>query len=228
MEVETDSMHNIDNPGPMPEAPSARRLLRSTLIAAAVAIALLVMVVLPAEYGVDPTGVGRALGLREMGEIKMQIAREEAGHTADEVASATPTAEASAAAPAIPPTDAPAAAASSIQPQAPSAAPAKSDVTEIVLRPNEGKEIKLVMRKDARVNYSWATNQGVVNYDTHADAPGIKYHGYGKGTGKPSDEGVLVAAFDGAHGWFWRNRSSDTVMVTLRITGDYQELKRMP
>jgi hypothetical protein len=67
-----------------------------------------------------------------------------------------------------------------------------------------------------------------VNYDTHADAPGIKYHGYGKGTGKPSDEGVLVAAFDGAHGWFWRNRGRETVTVTLRTNGDYQELKRMP
>jgi hypothetical protein len=67
-----------------------------------------------------------------------------------------------------------------------------------------------------------------VNYDTHGDSPTLKYHGYGKGSGRPSDEGTLVAAFDGNHGWFWRNRGRDTVVVTLRTNGDYQELKRMP
>ena len=58
-------------------------------------------------------------------------------------------------------------------------------------------------------------------------APGISYHGYAKGTAKASDEGVLVAAFDGAHGWFWRNRGKEVVTVTLRTNGNYQELKRM-
>ena len=49
--------------------PSSRTLLRSTLLALAVAIALLVTTVLPAEFGVDPTGVGRVLGLTEMGKM---------------------------------------------------------------------------------------------------------------------------------------------------------------
>ena len=106
-------------------------------------------------------------------------------------------------------------------------ATANSHVIEIVLAPNEGKEIKLVMQKDARVTFSWSTDRGVVNYDTHADAPGISYHGYGKGTGVPSDNGVLVAAFNGAHGWFWRNRGKEVVTVTLRTNGDYTEVKRM-
>ncbi|HYW14589.1 MAG TPA: hypothetical protein VE891_00355 [Allosphingosinicella sp.] len=45
------------------ELPSKRQLNRATLIAAGVAAAILVTTVLPAEYGVDPTGVGRVLGL---------------------------------------------------------------------------------------------------------------------------------------------------------------------
>lgn len=40
-------------------------------------------------------------------------------------------------------------------------------------------------------------------------------------------QGLIVAAFDGAHGWFWRNRGKDVVTLTLRTNGDYQELKRM-
>jgi hypothetical protein len=60
------------------ELPSSRTLLRSTLLALAVAAALLVTVVLPAEYAIDPTGIGRVLGLTRMGEIKVSLAREAA------------------------------------------------------------------------------------------------------------------------------------------------------
>ena len=210
---------------PTAAPPSARRLLRSTLIAAAVAVVLLFTVVLPAEYGVDPTGIGRLLGLTEMGRIKVGLAREAAladsVEAAARAATAVPTPDTSAAG--VDPAPPGIAAA----PAAPRAAVGRSDSIAIVLRPGEGKEIKLVMRKDARARYSWSTDRGVVNFDTHADAPGIRYHGYAKGTGRASDEGVLVAAFDGAHGWFWRNRSREVVTVTLLTSGDYQELKRV-
>src|SRR3546814_2326152 len=55
-----------------------------------------------------------------------------------------------------------------------------SDVTTLTLAPGEGAEIKLVMAKDNTVKYDWSASGGAVNFDTHADAPGISYHGYGK------------------------------------------------
>jgi hypothetical protein len=73
---------------PPVEPPSPRKLLRSTLIALAVALLLLVTAVLPAEYGIDPTGVGRVLGLTRMGEIKTRLAKEAAADAAAEAASA--------------------------------------------------------------------------------------------------------------------------------------------
>jgi hypothetical protein len=201
------------------ELPSSRTLLRSTLIALAVATALLVTIVLPAEYAIDPTGVGRVLGLTQMGEIKMSLARE---------AAAADAAEASLlaggdAAPAAAESGSPATAV------AESATPAtRSDVTTITLRPNEGKEVKLEMQEGANVRYDWSAEGGVVNYDTHGDpwnAPREFYHGYGKGTAVPGQEGELIAAFDGLHGWFWRNRTSATVTVTLRTEGAYQGVR---
>jgi hypothetical protein len=51
-------------------------LIRSTLMAAGTAGAILVLFWLPAEYGIDPTGVGALTGLTEMGEIKQQLAAE--------------------------------------------------------------------------------------------------------------------------------------------------------
>ena len=58
------------------ELPAPRTLLRSTIIALFAAFVLLTTVVLPAEYGIDPTGVGQLLGLKRMGEIKVALALE--------------------------------------------------------------------------------------------------------------------------------------------------------
>jgi hypothetical protein len=76
-------------------------LIRSTLIAAAAASAILVLFWLPAEYGIDPTGVGALTGLTEMGEIKQQLAAEaEADAQAAAAAAAAPSAPAAVAVPA--------------------------------------------------------------------------------------------------------------------------------
>jgi hypothetical protein len=68
-------MYNEDMPT-RAELPTSRQLIRSTLIALTAAIVILVTAVLPGEYGIDPTGIGRLLGLAEMGEIKVQLAEE--------------------------------------------------------------------------------------------------------------------------------------------------------
>jgi hypothetical protein len=215
------------------ELPSSRRLLRSTAIAAGVAALLLITVVLPAEYGIDPTRVGRLFGLTQMGEIKMALAKEAA---ADAAADAE--ADAAAAPTSVGPaeTTAPSAAVAdsvgSVAPTPAGVGAADTSVnareTRVTLQPGEGKEAKLVMRRGARATYAWSTDGGVVNFLTHGDtanAPANSYHTYGKGNGARSDEGAIVAAFDGMHGWFWRNRSSKAVVVTLRTGGDYEELK---
>ena len=44
-------------------AASSARVLRATAIALAVAVVVLFAAILPAEYGIDPLGTGRALGL---------------------------------------------------------------------------------------------------------------------------------------------------------------------
>ena len=68
-------MYNTDLPT-RAELPSSARLWRSTIIAFVAALAILVTIVLPSEYGIDPTRVGRILGLTEMGEIKTQLSAE--------------------------------------------------------------------------------------------------------------------------------------------------------
>ncbi|OGN44363.1 MAG: transmembrane anchor protein [Caulobacterales bacterium RIFCSPHIGHO2_01_FULL_70_19] len=204
-------MYNANKPDAS-ELPSTGRLLKSTGIAVAVASALLVTVVLPAEYGVDPTRVGSLLGLTEMGRIKMQLAAE---------AEAEETAAPPAAAPV------PAASAAPTAASATAGAPAtRTDETVLTLAPDQGAEIKLVMEEGASVRYVWSSSGGRINYDIHADRPGTPYHGYGKGSSQ-REEGELVAAFTGSHGWFWRNRTGEPVTITLQTTGAYSEVKRV-
>ena len=105
----------------------------------------------------------------------------------------------------------------------------KKDELSIILDPGQGAEIKLTMNKGASVSCRWQSD-GPVNVDVHGDpvnAPKDFYHGYGKGKNIAKSEGTITAAFDGKHGWFWRNRSDKTVKVVLKTEGDYSEFKRV-
>ena len=237
-------MYNTDLPT-RAELPSTGKLLRSTGIAALIAAALLITTVLPAEYGIDPTGIGRALGLTPMGEIKVSLAAETAAAESPSTANSPPTmdavpadvpAHANAEMPAGMASSTSAPSTSSSSTSAPStpataeAVPERQNRVTIKLKPGEAAEIKLGMRKDASVRFEWSTQGGPVNYDTHGDpvgAPKNFYHGYGKGRNETAQAGTLQAAFDGKHGWFWRNRSGAAVTVILETSGDYDTIERV-
>ena len=215
-------MYNTDLPT-RAELPTSKQLLRSTFIAIASAAAILVTVVLPAEYNFDPTGIGRAVGLAEMGEIKAQLAGEaERDRNMDQPAPAG-----------VPASDQQSSLIGEIfvglfisSAHAQEAPATRSDTMTLTLKPGEGTEIKLVMVKGAKVNFTWTVEGGVVNYDMHGDGGELEMS-YEKGRAVPSAEGVLTAGFDGNHGWFWRNRGGADVTLTLKTEGVYSEIKRM-
>ena len=220
-------MYNSDSPI-RAELPSSKQLFRSTVLAAISAVVLLVAVVLPAEYGVDPTGIGRVLRMTEMGEIKQQLAAEAAAD-----ATAAPTGSPASPAAAVP---AKASAAVSSTPGAPTVIPKAAvtpaaqsnwrDELTFTLTPGEGKEIKLRMAEGEKAEFQWIFNGGSVNYDTHGDGGGRSIS-YEKGRSVPTDDGELVAAFTGNHGWYWRNRGQSDVKVVLRTRGQYIDIKQV-
>lgn len=214
-------MHNAQRPN-LDDLPPARRLWRSTAIAAAAAALILVTVVWPSEFGIDPTGIGGVLGLTEMGEIKSQLAEEAEADRLLKEGLAEPEA--------------------SLQPglldvifgaivgaahaqQTPPEAPVWKDEITFALQPGQGIEIKLVMEKGAIAPFEWAVEGGRVNFDLHGDGSGNEIS-YEKGRAVSDAAGELTAAFTGNHGWFWRNRGGAPVNVTLRVTGAYSEIKR--
>ncbi len=219
-------MYNTDMPN-RAELPTTKQFVRSTFIALGTAIVLLITVILPAEYALDPTGIGKALGLTEMGEIKAQLAQEaEEDQANSAVVAATKTVQNE------PVKAEPEVASQQLQVTSPkpdvavAVEPVWKNKIMLSLKPGQGAEVKLVMEKGQIAQFEWTSKGGPVNYDTHGDGNGNSIS-YEKGRGVPDDQGELEAAFTGNHGWFFRNRNDNVVMVILRTNGDYAEMKRV-
>ncbi len=218
-------MYNIPVP-PKSELPTSAQLLKSTLIAAGVAGTLLVTVVLPSEYNIDPTGVGQVLGLKQMGEIKSQLAEEaEADRRRDQrkpVRLNKPSTSQQS---------------SSLGQMFASLfiSPAyahdgqdqydpQTTETSVKLAPGEGLEVKLEMHKGDVVEFDWTANGAVVNFNHHGEAEGESVV-YEKGRAVAEKQGRFQALFDGEHGWWWRNRTGDNVTIILKTKGRYGDIK---
>ena len=174
-------MYNSEKPTAA-DLPSSAQLLKSTVIAIITAIVILITIVLPAEYAIDPTGAGRLLQLTEMGEIKQQLAEEaERDHQQEE--QKAPSGNTS----------------GSLfnglfamfigTAQAQTATAAWTDEVSYTLEPGQGIEVKLAMEEGAEVEFKWIADGGKLNYDLHGDASGQETS-YKKGRGVEGDEGV--------------------------------------
>ena len=188
--------------------PSYSQLIKSTIFATGITIILFLCVIIPAEYGKDPTGIGELIGIKKMGEIKMNLKMEDLKNTH------SPNMDINL---------------NDIMIREVDDTSEKKDDVEFTIEPDGSIEIKLIMVKGALVKYSWKTKNGGLNFNLHGDG----YRGsnksitYKKGRMKSYDSGEIVSEFDGYHGWFWRNRNNVKVNVVLEIVGDYIELKKI-
>lgn len=188
--------------------PTLRQLFKATAIAVLAASVILVTTVLPSEYGIDPTGIGKAIGLTRL--------------NTDAEAAKIPVAAATPLAPAVQ---------SEVQSElvVKSTGPLRKDETSLTLQPGQGAEVKATMRSGERLVYSWSTDGGSVNVDMHGEKPnaGEEFTSYWKGKQVKGDQGTFVAPFDGTHGWFWRNRGNAPVTVKVAASGFYSDFARV-
>jgi hypothetical protein len=194
---------SADRTPPSVDLPSAAQLVRATALAAVVAAALLLLAVLPAEYGIDPTGIGAALGLYRApaAEAEPLPASSVGGETA------------------------PATGAGSLFT---SPAPYRTDEMSITLAPGEGAEIKAQMAAGERLVYSWTATGNGVDVDMHGEAAD-KIGGdrsYQTGEFQTAGNGAFEAPMAGNHGWFWQNLNDDPVTITVKTSGFYRRLFR--
>ena len=200
-------MNNAPKPN-LEDLPTKAQLFRSSIIAGIGAVAILVTVYLPAEHAIDPTGVGRVLGLTEMGEIKVQLAEEaEADRLLDEQRARD---QSSSVLDAV----------FGLFVGKAHAQEAWRDEVTFTLEPGATAEIKMTMEAGNVVDYAWTATGGRVNFDLHAHSGGESVD-YERGSGQTSGEGSIEAPFAGDHGWFWRNRDSTPITMTIQLRGEY-------
>lgn len=198
---------------------SKTELLRGTVIAALVAGLVLTVAVLPAEYGIDPTGAGKALGLTAM-------------HATPPAAATAAGPSAAPAAPAAPaPKGSTVSAPGEVRAQtivARQSAKYRTDVQEVTLAPGRGLEVKTRLAKGGSLIFSWKTENGaLVDHDFHGEPVNAKedeFESFIDEKAVSHSSGALIAPFTGLHGWYWMNTSDKPVKVVLHASGFYTEI----
>ena len=157
---------------------------------------ILVMFVLPAEYGVDPLGTGARFGLIELGVLGQQV---EALSAASANGSGQTTVV------------------------APQEREFREETIGFKVGPREAMEYKYRLEKGEALLYSWSTTVPVA-YEFHAEpdgAPPGYAETYEKGSRTSQASGTLTAPFSGIHGWYWENSEDREVIITLMTAGFY-------
>lgn len=194
--------------------PTLPQLGKATGIALATAALILAVAVLPAEYGIDPLGAGKLLGLTKLnGGAKGAPDVAPPGAAAGATGAGGTLAASTAAAP----------------PVTRSAAALRSDEMSVTLQPGEGAEIKALMRKGEHFVFSWATDGAPVKADMHGEpehAKANEFTTYWKEPRQTGAQGTFTAGFDGIHGWFWRNKGAQPVTIKVKVSGFHEKLYR--
>ena len=201
-----------------PPAPSLKSLVIATAFATLLATLILISAVLPAEYGIDPTGLGKMMGLTALSaqtkatSQPLAIALPQASEISSPDQKDT----------ANKPTDLTEVTQKAQQPQ-------WQDSAKIVVPAGEGLEYKFHLVKGASLEYSWTTDGTQLYFDFHGEPTGDKT-GYFKSFKESTDNqasGALTAPFDGSHGWYWENKTRSPVTIILNTKGSYRILGLM-
>ena len=173
--------------------PSTRARAITTIAALAVAIAILMTIVLPAEYGVDPLGTGERLGLTAMSRVNVQPITLPAGEAGLKPVANGPVNQ--------------------------YGVPFKTDSITFTLGPYDYIEYKYALQEGAQMQFSWKASAPVI-HDFHGERENGEAADFDK-SNKQEAHGAFAAPFTGIHGWYWENPGGDTVTVTLKSSGFY-------
>ena len=174
-----------------------RQLLTHTGIALAVAAAILFVIVLPAEYGKDVTGLGRVIGLQAMGEAKRAAAAQLGGdvmHAHDRKARSAKIEIA--------------------------VKPKEEFEYKAVLAKGEPMLYAWSVQ-GGPVYYEFHGDP------TEGKWPKNFYRSYEIKQSSSAEQGSFVAPFTGNHGWYFKNLSAEPATITLEVSGYYTKLGRV-
>jgi hypothetical protein len=200
-----------------PPVQSLKTLFISSLLATVLAVVILITAILPAEYGIDPTGLGKIMGLTVLAPAKKPVL--------SVTANSNPSIPSDISIKEIDP--------KFVEEQMPvfrqEATSLWKDTVMITIPPLQGLEYKFYLEKGANLGFEWKSDGEKIHFDFHGEPKGNST-GYFKSfkiTTDNKSSGTLTAPFAGSHGWYWENKTRTPIKIFLKTKGNYRILGLM-
>lgn len=176
-----------------PAMPSRAGLAKQAVVSLAGAGLVLAIFILPAEFGIDPTGLGERMGLLELSTASAAVQFEEIPMAAPETARFYP---------------------APVQSNVIEIPLELDEALEYKVRMQEGETLVYSWSVDNGTAYY------DFHAESEPDGADIRYKEEQEGAS--GEHGSLVAPFDGVHGWYWLNLEDHPITITLRVSGFYE------
>jgi hypothetical protein len=198
-----------------------KKIIIATIAALLFGSIIVVGAVMPAEYGIDPTGLGKLIGFDKLYQPVEKNTVATLPGTATQSAIKVLKLEGGGSEPEV------------LKPEeANYPAPEKQyvereDSVEINLKAFKGLEYKVEMLKYGKLKYEWITSSGIVYADCHGDVKqanppkDIYYESYAIAYSNNMIGNVTVP-YEGRHGWWFKNMTGQDITVKIKLKGQYQ------
>jgi len=176
---------------------SIKSLIFSCIVSIILAVIILLIAVLPAEYNIDPTGVGEKFGLTVLAQTDEDATIEPTVITCpDSEKEITNKGEVN----------------------------GWQDSVMITVPAKKGLEYKFHVNKGEKLEFVWKTDGSALYFDFHGEPQGntTGYFKSFKESNQSESSGTLAAPFTGSHGWYWENKTNKAVIINLKTRGQYK------
>ncbi|MBE7635014.1 hypothetical protein F7642_11840 [Tenacibaculum finnmarkense genomovar ulcerans] len=198
---------------------SKKQLLKSVFLAFIVGLLVLLVAILPAEYGVDPLGTGKLMGFAK---LYQENKKELVSDASSKLNFKKITLKSIGSDPSI------------VKPLEANNPPSEQRLTEredsirVIVPAKKGVEYKVNTFKYSSFNYEWSSEKKDILY--------TDFHGEVKQNNPPEEvfyesytvaysnnmAGTFTAPFKGKHGWYFKNLTDKDITVVLKLKGHYK------
>ena len=184
---------------PAVEAPSKGAIVKATLIALAVALVILFVAVLPAEYGIDPLKTGKALGLTGLSKASDTSTSGRATPVQAGIFTAQP---------------------NIYKVDAEDLSLLPGEGVEIKYHMQKGAVMVYAWKATEKVQFEF---HGEPDQKPKPDY--FESYELDNKVGQDHSYGSFTAPTTGIHGWFWENKGKKPVQIHLTTAGFYDSAK---
>jgi len=196
-----------------------KQLIKSFIIAMFIGGFVLITAVLPAEFNMDPLGTGKLLGFSK---LYVDNSEKKAVQPILKFNKLT-----------IKQLGSPKSIKKPIEANNPppeNQYSEREDVVKVTIPAGKGIEYKVKILKYGSVKYDWITDDGVVYLDFHGEVKQenppkeVFYESYTLANSN-NMAGTFTAPFEGKHGWYFKNKNKEDIVITIKLKGQYQLFK---